>query len=370
MPLLVAALACLFLAAQTPAEPQPRFRTIYEYAGTRTHLTLVDFKFPSLQRGIAVGFTEEKAKEKGVILLTRDGGKSWTEESFPQIPLSIFFLDDSRGWLVSEKAIWKTEESGRNWRKLPSSPKETLSVWFTDEQHGFAIGVHKHFSVTDDGGASWTAVPEVASAPGTPDYTTYGSIGFANALDGVVTGWSTPPSPRRIPDWADPQDSHWRSDLPSMALFFETRNGGKTWRASAASLLGRMTRVSLGSEKKALALIEFSDRFEWPAEIYRFDLSTGKPTRVFRMRNRVITDVLVTGNSGYLAGYEAEGEVRRSPIPGPVKVLFSEDLENWKEIPVDYKAAAHRCILAGPDSAHVFIATDTGMILRLEQTGK
>ena len=32
---------------------------------------------------------------------------------------------------------------------------------------------------------------------------------------------------------------------------------------------------------------------------------------------------------------------------------------------VDYRAVAHSAIIAGPDENHVWIATDTGMILKL-----
>ena len=32
---------------------------------------------------------------------------------------------------------------------------------------------------------------------------------------------------------------------------------------------------------------------------------------------------------------------------------------------VDYRAVAHRAILAAPDAANLWVATDTGMILQL-----
>ena len=54
-----------------------------------------------------------------------------------------------------------------------------------------------------------------------------------------------------------------------------------------------------------------------------------------------------------------------SPIPGKLKVLQSSDLEKWTEMTVDYRAVAHSAIIAGPDENHLWIATDTGMILRL-----
>jgi hypothetical protein len=66
-------------------------------------------------------------------------------------------------------------------------------------------------------------------------------------------------------------------------------------------------------------------------------------------------------------GYETSGPVYRSPIPGKLKVLTSDDLVKWTEMPVDYRAVAHSALIAGPDSKNVWIATDTGMILKLVQ---
>jgi hypothetical protein len=34
-------------------------------------------------------------------------------------------------------------------------------------------------------------------------------------------------------------------------------------------------------------------------------------------------------------------------------------------MPVDDRAVAHSAIIAGPDESHVWVATDTGMILKL-----
>jgi hypothetical protein len=45
--------------------------------------------------------------------------------------------------------------------------------------------------------------------------------------------------------------------------------------------------------------------------------------------------------------------------------MTTGDLEHWQEMPVDYRAVAHRAMIAGPDEKHLWIATDTGMILKL-----
>jgi hypothetical protein len=114
-------------------------------------------------------------------------------------------------------------------------------------------------------------------------------------------------------------------------------------------------------------LIEFKDQFEFPSEVYRVELGSGRSERAFRQKDRAITDVhLFAGeNGGLIAGYEVSGPIFRSPIPGKLKVLASDDLDTWTEVPVDYRAVAHRAMISGPDKSHLWIATDTGMILRM-----
>ena len=46
-------------------------------------------------------------------------------------------------------------------------------------------------------------------------------------------------------------------------------------------------------------------------------------------------------------------------------MLSSGDLVQWKEMDVDYRAVATALMLAGPDRDHLWVATDTGMILHL-----
>ena len=38
----------------------------------------------------------------------------------------------------------------------------------------------------------------------------------------------------------------------------------------------------------------------------------------------------------------------------------------WTEMAVDYRAVAHRAILAGADEQNLWLATDNGMILKLK----
>ncbi len=80
-----------------------------------------DIAFPSPLRGIAVGFIEDQLGQRqprNISLVTADGGKTWAEVKLNDTPYSLFFLDDSTGWMVTEDGIWKTEESGRTWKRI------------------------------------------------------------------------------------------------------------------------------------------------------------------------------------------------------------------------------------------------------------
>jgi hypothetical protein len=45
--------------------------------------------------------------------------------------------------------------------------------------------------------------------------------------------------------------------------------------------------------------------------------------------------------------------------------MASTDYIQWKAMDVDYRAEAHRTILAAVDEDNMWIATDMGMILKL-----
>jgi hypothetical protein len=117
----------------------------------------------------------------------------------------------------------------------------------------------------------------------------------------------------------------------------------------------------------------FEDSFEVPSEVVLSGLYTGKSTTVFRDAARRVTDALLfdvsDGPQAYLAAVEPPGKLNSAPIPGKIKMLSSADMSTWSEMNVDYRAVARTVMLAGPDAAHVWAATDTGMILHL-QPGK
>ena len=358
--------ALLFIAAYAFGA-DPHWDIQYRYRQIDSSLAINDIQFMSATRGVVCGFTtDRRGKETSLVLTTRDAGAHWTEVPLKETCLAMFFLDDSNGWMVTEKGMWQTSESGHSWTKVKNAPAGMLRVWFLDRKHGFAAGLEKRVFETTDGGESWDLLPIAKEGEGDATYTTYGEIAFAEKA-GIISGWNVPPR-RGGPDWMEPERAARRRQLPNLTILLETIDGGKTWKRNEASIFGQVTRISMAPQGIALGLVEYKDEFEVPSEVYRINTGVnGASESVFRQKDRAITDVRTFAgeNGGLIAGYETEGTIYHGPIPGKVKVLTSDDLETWKETAVDYRAVAHRVMIAGPDREHLWIATDTGMILKL-----
>lgn len=362
-------------AAPVPMKTGPgvsRWRRVFSHETDKESLVISDFRFLSARRGIAVGHLamEKGGKPKGVAVVTSNGGATWDLLPLKAVPHSLYFLDDSTGWMVTEDGLFQTVESGRSWQKV-KSPSGTLRVYFKDRNRGWAFGVKKSFYQTTDGGKNWREVPSAQQPSTNASYSVYLWMVFANDRAGLLVGSARAPrrNEGRFPAWLDPEDAAKRPEWPSTSLFLETRDAGATWKPSVASLFGTITRVRMLPNGMGLSLFEFEERFDFPSEIVNMDLTTGKSDTCFRRKDRAITDILLMPDgTAYAAGAEPPGRLASLPIPGKVKILMSEqaDRKLWEEMPVDYRAVARRVYLTAGGPHEVWAATDTGMILKLQ----
>lgn len=241
-----------------------------------------------------------------------------------------------------------------------------MRVHFLDENHGWAVGSLKSVFETNDGGSTWQPVPAAAQPSTRKEFTLYHWIDFVSPRVGVITGASIPQRkdgpPAPVPAWLDPAKANRRPEWPTTSIVLETRDGGTTWKASAVSMFGRMTRFRYARDGRGLVLVEFHDAFEWPSEVYRIDLRARETTRVFREKNRAVTDVLLfPGGVGYLAAVD--------PETNRVHVLLSADLSSFSEMPVDAKGIGGRALFASAGPENLWIATDKGIILHFVPLG-
>jgi hypothetical protein len=363
----------VFLAIALAARAADHWEIQYSYEQNQSSLVISDLKFPSAKRGIAAGYTLRNNKPGPTVLITSDGGAHWTLIPVKEEPYSLFFLDDSLGWMVTEKGLWQTDEAGRTWKKLPSLPKGVTHVHFADRKHGWAVGNKMQALETTDGALTWTPLAALNDLKVTPEFTSFDVVAFGSPQAGIIAGSNVPPRRADVPDWMDPEKAQNRRLLPSTLVLLQTLDGGKTWKPSTASIFGKITRVSITPGGDSLGLVEFGNNFQYPSEVYRFHAGGGESTRVYRKADRLITDILLTETgAAYFAGKEVTAVVRDNPIPGKLKIIRAIANQDFEEMPVDYRANARRAFIASAPSAglepNIWVATDTGMILKLVTT--
>jgi photosystem II stability/assembly factor-like uncharacterized protein len=354
-----------------PAAPlrAQRWQMQYFYDKGKSTFNITDLHFLSEKRGIAVGFISEGRRQDPTSVVTSDGGAHWQVVPLKELPISLFFLNESLGWMVTTKGLWQTTEAGKNWVKLPKLPGEVARVHFLDEMRGWGIGGKKTVVETNDGGHVWTKLAVAAEPPGNPLYSAYNWIAFATPLDGIITGFNLPPrmwGPDH-PGWLDPQATLDQRDTPHLNYSLVTHDGGRSWHANSASLFGESTRIRFARTGLGLGLVEYSQMFRYPSEAYKLEWKTNKSDTVYKDSKFSVTDIwLAPDGTSYLAGTLSQGKLR-DVIPGKVQVLFSKDFGSggWTEMPVDFRAVATRTLLSGVDDKNIWMATDNGMILKL-----
>ena len=151
------AISGLLLALPILAAGSERWKIQFFYDKAGASLDIRDLQCPSATRCIGAGAIEDKkGRSKGTVILTSDGGKNWSLADVSEQPISLFFLNDSLGWMVTDRGVWSTNESGRTWKKLDGLKKGILQVYFLSKLHGYAIGFPKAVYETSDGGKNWT----------------------------------------------------------------------------------------------------------------------------------------------------------------------------------------------------------------------
>jgi hypothetical protein len=375
LPILLAILSGL----HTPAFAE-RWKIQYFFDEGRDTLVIDDLAFPTATHGIAVGTILDELSRKRpryVALVSSDGGARWTSKELVEHPRSIFFLNESEGWMVTDDSFWSTETSGAAWKRIAPQikPDKKISqvpgglitrVWFLDSKHGFAVGLQKSVYESKNGGVTWTPVAAAAQPPGDPKFTAYTHIYFEGGKAGIIYGASTPP--RRddpdLPEWMEPERAVKRRKVAMLTLDLRSTDGGTIWKSESSELFGSLSSVCLAGAD-GLSIYQFDQTYDSPSEVYHMDAHAGKVTSVYRDKLRVMDCALFKGPRAFLAAVEPPGRLNTVPIPGKVKILSSANLTDWTEMDVDYKANARSLIMAGPDPEHLWVATDTGMILHL-----
>lgn len=363
---LPALIAFLLLPFPVKAEDRWKMQFFYDKPGSELHIN--DLQCSSIQHCLATGVLEEKnGREKGATVLTSDAGQHWSLQEVAEHPRSLFLLNDSLGWMVTEHGIWMTNDGGLSWKKqFPF--RGFLRVHFLSAEHGFAIGYPRAVFESVDGGKKWNKLAIAEREPNTKANVVYDSITFSGD-HGAIVGKVAPPEEGREPLWLNPSTAHLQRQQDSSNILLETVDGGKKWVSSVNPVFGDVTELLITKRGFALALVEYHDYYALPSSVLKVEFGVAKPAVVFAKRDRAVSDIaLLEGGGALLAAIQPPGNSNQVPIPGKLRMLRSNDLKDWTEAEVDYRAVAERAVVAAPDSTHAWVATDTGMILALTDT--
>lgn len=344
-----------------------KWRMQYFYDKDDSSLDLTDLACPSPKLCVASGVITEGKHDKGVVIITSDSGAKWQLVEVKEHPVSLFFLNENKGWMVTDRGVWETVEAGRSWKKIKDL-KDLERVLFVDENRGWAVGAPKLVLETNDGGHKWTPVAEADKPPTAPDNTVYHWITFPTSKQGLIVGsWTLPHSPRDLPDWMAPDRAKYRHQYPSVTILLQSVDGGKNWTQVSRTMEGLLTRFRFGSGDFGLALVEYPSSAELTSELFRMDLKATQNSSVYHDPNRTVRDfVVLPGGDVLMAATERVGKSNALPIPGKLKIMTSSTMTTWIDMDIDYRAVASRATLAAPDEHNVWVATDTGMILKLQ----
>jgi hypothetical protein len=371
LPVLFFAIVLAAMTASTPLLAE-RWKLQYFHDENDSRLSISDLAFPSERVGIASGVLSTIARPRGtgVVLVTNDGGQNWQTIKVKEMPISLSFLDDSVGFMVTNGGIWKTEERGLTWKKIKGLDG-LLRVHFVDHQRGFAVGLTKQMWATVDGGVTWKSVQEAKSVSSKPEHTVYHWIAFDGPERAIVLGHYEPPQRRllQVPEWADPEAAQRVREKPTLSITLETKDGGKTWNPQTAPIFGKLAVLRfMPKGMYGLSIVQFDNAFKFPSEVQLLNWRSGKSESVFAKPDRHVVDVGFLGpaSGAILAAIERPGTMVNSPLPGKLKILKASNLRSWIEMPVDYRATGTDAILSVVDEKNAWVALDSGMILRLE----
>jgi hypothetical protein len=363
-----ALLLALFTGALT-AISADSWELQYQHLDKEYDLRLIDVAFIDARRGLAIGFIDsrEQERQRPVNLVTVDG-KTWSLFEVKRMCTDVFALPSGILFAACEDGIYRSDEMGKDWKRT-ARLRSIVGLWFLNERQGFAVGTEKGLYVTQDGGNRWAPVTPNPEIRTNKDYTVLRHIAFAGQKAGFITGWNRPPRGREpLPDWLDPDRAMRQRDTPHVNIFLDTADGGATWNTQEVSMFGEVVSTKPGADGIGLTLVNFSNGFEFPSEVFAFTWPKGQMQRAYREKHRAITDVAVPPKGYvYLAAVEPTGQLYWSPIPGKLRVIRSVDFVKWEEMEVDYRASARRARLEAFDENNIWIVTDTGMILKLKR---
>lgn len=201
----------------------------------------------------------------GIILHTSDGGETWEIQfaSRGTYLFGIFFTDNNHGWAVGEAGVLlRTENGGKLWSHIPATGtiKWLNGIYFFDKNNGFLTGESETVLKTTDGGLSWQKIDAEADREFYDfksfyrDITFVGDKGWIAGQNGTILI-----SEDRGETWeprATEFDEKIRELMDLRKIFFINENTGY----AVGGLGTRILKTDNGGESWSLLKVPNSDR--------------------------------------------------------------------------------------------------------------
>jgi photosystem II stability/assembly factor-like uncharacterized protein len=161
---------------------------------------MVDIEFTDSLHGWAVGNGDNGSTFISLFAKTTDGGETW-ESTVMNVPFlnSISFSDNLNGWMCGDHgAILSTSDGGLNWSQITYHQYVYFnSVYFIDSNHGWIVGEGPvnggSFGgiaiYTDDGGQTWQRKDVGVGRELLSVFFTDNEFGYATGVEGTVLKW-------------------------------------------------------------------------------------------------------------------------------------------------------------------------------------
>jgi photosystem II stability/assembly factor-like uncharacterized protein len=169
---------------------------------------LHDIRFIDNKTGWAVGEAQINGEVQGLVIATRDGGRSWSRQYLRDRTYVLErakFADKKRGWVVGARVILQTEDGGHSWHERWFEEGEYLfDIIALNSDELLAVGAGGLILHTLDGGRVWRKI----DLPSEYKSTWLSCIYFKNAQRGWVAG--------------------------NKGTIFATEDGGKSWHLESS----------------------------------------------------------------------------------------------------------------------------------------
>lgn len=125
-------------------------------------------------------------RRDGLVVRTEDRGDTWTthDTGTPWAIQSINFLNETHGWgATRNNDVLYTTDGGDSWTRVTNVGGSIWEVHFGSESNGIGVGSNGDLYGSSDGGATWSPLS------GGPDaYAQLRAVWMPSASDGVIVG--------------------------------------------------------------------------------------------------------------------------------------------------------------------------------------